>query len=57
MVKYRLDENNARLKSYERGYYVGMKAYLNRNEKELKLFLHNHLKFNILYNVDAATGT
>eukprot|EP00775_Hariotina_reticulata_P002526 gene2526-2828_t len=55
MVKYRVDENGNKLKGYERGYYVGLKAVVNNNDKDLHLFLNNHLRFNILYNVDAAT--
>eukprot|EP00879_Flechtneria_rotunda_P003817 GHRR01004057.1.p1 GENE.GHRR01004057.1~~GHRR01004057.1.p1 ORF type:complete len:639 (+),score=130.92 GHRR01004057.1:208-2124(+) len=54
MVKIRKDDNGQQMKAYERGWYVGFKATL-EGSKDIKFFLHNHLRFNILYNRDAAT--
>ncbi|KAF8064568.1 TMN7 [Scenedesmus sp. PABB004] len=47
------DAGGAR-KAYERGWYVGFKATV-EGQSGVKFFLHNHLRFNILYNRDAAT--
>jgi len=54
MVKILKDESGRQLKAYERGFYVGFKATI-EGQKDIKFFLHNHLRFNILYNRDAAT--
>ncbi|KAF8062046.1 TMN7 [Scenedesmus sp. PABB004] len=54
MVRIRQDEHGQQMKAYERGFPVGFKATL-EGQKEVLFFLHNHLRFNILYNRDAAT--
>jgi hypothetical protein len=54
MVKILKDDTGRQLKAYERGFYVGFKATID-GQKDIKFFLHNHLRFNILYNRDAAT--
>lgn len=54
MVKILKDDSGKQFKAYERGYYVGFKATI-EGQKDIKFFLHNHLRFNILYNRDSAT--
>lgn len=54
MVKILKDETGKQIKAYERGYYVGFKATI-EGHKDIKFFLHNHLRFNILYNRDSVT--
>ncbi|GLI64024.1 hypothetical protein VaNZ11_007185 [Volvox africanus] len=55
MVKMRKDESSGLLvKTYERGFPVGFKASL-EGQTEVKFFLHNHLRFTILYHKDLAT--
>eukprot|EP00195_Chlamydomonas_chlamydogama_P006578 CAMPEP_0202903266 /NCGR_PEP_ID=MMETSP1392-20130828/23330_1 /ASSEMBLY_ACC=CAM_ASM_000868 /TAXON_ID=225041 /ORGANISM="Chlamydomonas chlamydogama, Strain SAG 11-48b" /LENGTH=640 /DNA_ID=CAMNT_0049590357 /DNA_START=131 /DNA_END=2053 /DNA_ORIENTATION=+ len=55
MVKMRKDESaNTLVKTYERGFPVGFKASL-EGQTEVKFFLHNHLRFTILYHKDAQT--
>ncbi|KAI8477092.1 MAG: hypothetical protein J3K34DRAFT_170756 [Monoraphidium minutum] len=54
MVKTRKDENGEPIKIYERGYHVGFKAQLDGKDKP-SYFLHNHLRFTVLYNRDAST--
>eukprot|EP00798_Chlamydomonas_sp_ICE-L_P013447 gene13447-19305_t len=52
MVKMKKDEgSNTLLKTYERGYPVGFKASL-ESQGDVKYFLHNHLRFTILYHKD-----
>eukprot|EP00877_Chromochloris_zofingiensis_P001992 jgi/Chrzof1/11794/Cz06g10110.t1 len=54
MVKTRKDDKGQPMKVYERGYYVGFKATI-EGKKDIQYLLHNHLRFTILYNKDAAT--
>lgn len=55
MVKMRKDERSGTLiKTYERGYPVGFRASL-EGQTEIKFFLHNHLRYTILYHKDAET--
>lgn len=54
MVKTRKDEGGNPMKAYERGFHVGFAAQLDGQSKPT-YFLHNHLRFTILYNRDAAT--
>jgi transmembrane 9 superfamily protein 2/4 len=55
MVKMRKDDSTGGLiKTYERGYPVGFKASL-EGQKDIKYFLHNHLRYTILYHKDSAT--
>lgn len=55
MVKMRKDERSGNLiKTYERGYPVGFRASL-EGQTEIKFFLHNHLRYTILYHKDAET--
>eukprot|EP00898_Chlorokybus_atmophyticus_P008168 jgi/Chlat1/8352/Chrsp80S07791 len=53
MVKMR-EDNGHPIKTYERGYPVGFKAAIEENGPE-KHFLHNHLRFTILYHKDPLT--
>eukprot|EP00239_Pterosperma_sp_CCMP1384_P006602 CAMPEP_0197846788 /NCGR_PEP_ID=MMETSP1438-20131217/4352_1 /TAXON_ID=1461541 /ORGANISM="Pterosperma sp., Strain CCMP1384" /LENGTH=640 /DNA_ID=CAMNT_0043458551 /DNA_START=225 /DNA_END=2147 /DNA_ORIENTATION=+ len=53
MVKIR-EENDQPIKTYERGYPVGFKAAIEEGG-EMKHFLHNHLRFTILYHKDVET--
>mmetsp|Transcript_25046 Transcript_25046/g.59618 ORF Transcript_25046/g.59618 Transcript_25046/m.59618 type:complete len:264 (-) Transcript_25046:1426-2217(-) len=53
MVKMR-QENGAQVKTYERGFPVGFKAAIEEGGEE-KYFLHNHLRFTILYHKDLDT--
>jgi hypothetical protein len=53
MVKIR-EENGAPVKTYERGYPVGFKAAIEEGGEQ-KHFLHNHLRFAILYHKDVET--
>jgi transmembrane 9 superfamily protein 2/4 len=53
MVKMR-EENGVQLKTYERGYPVGFKAAIEEGGEE-KYFLHNHLRFTVLYHKDMDT--
>ncbi|GHP05979.1 hypothetical protein PPROV_000472600 [Pycnococcus provasolii] len=53
MVKMR-EENGKPFKTYERGYPVGFKAAIEEGGEE-KFFLHNHLRFTILYHKDIET--
>eukprot|EP00798_Chlamydomonas_sp_ICE-L_P030680 gene30680-35704_t len=53
MVKMRKDSSTETLvKTYERGYPVGFKASV---ETDIKFFIHNHLRFTILYHKDVDT--
>ncbi|KAJ9504989.1 hypothetical protein QJQ45_013398 [Haematococcus lacustris] len=55
MVKMRKDDkSNSLVKTYERGFPVGFKASL-EGQSDIKYFLHNHLRFTILYHKDAQT--
>jgi hypothetical protein len=54
MVKILKDDTGRQLKAYERGFYVGFKATI-EGQQDVKFFLHNHLRFNILYNRDTVT--
>ncbi|GBF92602.1 hypothetical protein Rsub_05216 [Raphidocelis subcapitata] len=54
MVRTRKDENGNPIKAYERGYHVGFPAQLDGQDK-VSYFLHNHLRFTILYNLDPAS--
>jgi len=55
MVKMRKDEkSNSLVKLYERGFPVGFTA-TNGGQPEVKFFLHNHLRFTILYHKDEIT--
>eukprot|EP01023_Acetabularia_acetabulum_P016371 TRINITY_DN1808_c0_g1_i2.p1 TRINITY_DN1808_c0_g1~~TRINITY_DN1808_c0_g1_i2.p1 ORF type:complete len:682 (-),score=91.71 TRINITY_DN1808_c0_g1_i2:217-2226(-) len=49
----RLD-NGDQVKTYERGYPVGFVAQFNNDE--VKVYVHNHLRFNILYHKQPETG-
>jgi len=53
MVKLR-EENGRPFKTYERGFPVGFKAAIEDGGDE-KFFLHNHLRFYILYHKDIET--
>jgi transmembrane 9 superfamily protein 2/4 len=53
MVKIR-EENGKPVKTYERGYPVGFKAAIEEGGEQ-KHFLHNHLRFTILYHKDVET--
>jgi len=53
MVKIR-EENGLPIKTYERGYPVGFKAAIEEGGEQ-KHFLHNHLRFTILYHKDIET--
>lgn len=53
MVKMR-EDNGFQIKTYERGFPVGFKAAIEEGGQE-KHFLHNHLRFTILYNKDIET--
>jgi transmembrane 9 superfamily protein 2/4 len=53
MVKMREDQG-VQVKTYERGYPVGFKALIQEGGEE-KYFLHNHLRFTILYHRDMET--
>jgi len=53
MVKMREDQG-MQVKTYERGYPVGFKAAIEEGGEE-KYFLHNHLRFTILYHRDMET--
>lgn len=53
MVKIR-EENGQPVKSYERGYPVGFKASIEEGGEQ-KHFIHNHLRFTILYHKDVET--
>ena len=54
MVKVRKNEGGATYKAYERGWYVGFRATL-EGSADVRYFLHNHLRFTVLYNRDAGT--
>lgn len=55
MVKMRKEERSGGLvKTYERGYPVGFKAEM-QGQSDSKYFLHNHLRYTILFHKDAAT--
>lgn len=53
MVKIR-EEGGKPVKTYERGYPVGFKAAIEEGGEQ-KHFLHNHLRFTILYHKDVET--
>uniref|UniRef100_A0A7S0WU25 Transmembrane 9 superfamily member n=1 Tax=Pyramimonas obovata TaxID=1411642 RepID=A0A7S0WU25_9CHLO len=53
MVKIR-EENGLPVKTYERGFPVGFKAAIEEGGEQ-KHFLHNHLRFTILYHKDIET--
>ena len=53
MVKMR-EDNGKPFKTYERGFPVGFKAAIEEGGEE-KFFLHNHLRFTILYHKDIET--
>lgn len=53
MVKIR-EENGLPIKTYERGYPMGFKAAIEEGGEQ-KHFLHNHLRFTILYHKDIQT--
>mmetsp|Transcript_33876 Transcript_33876/g.46916 ORF Transcript_33876/g.46916 Transcript_33876/m.46916 type:complete len:644 (-) Transcript_33876:53-1984(-) len=53
MVKIR-EENGKPVKTYERGFPVGFKAAIEEGGEQ-KPFLHNHLRFTILYHKDIET--
>jgi len=53
MVKMR-EENGVPVKTYERGFPVGFKAAVEDGGEE-KFFLHNHIRFTILYHKDIET--
>ncbi|KAF5832623.1 EMP/nonaspanin domain family protein [Dunaliella salina] len=56
MVKMRKDEkSNSLVKLYERGFPVGFTATTSGGQPEVKFFLHNHLRFTILYHKDEIT--
>lgn len=66
VARSRKDEAGGSSKTYERGFYVGAKLSLEawaalgsvkvqEGEKAPKYFLHNHLRFSILYHKDPAT--
>eukprot|EP01023_Acetabularia_acetabulum_P005269 TRINITY_DN12148_c0_g1_i1.p2 TRINITY_DN12148_c0_g1~~TRINITY_DN12148_c0_g1_i1.p2 ORF type:complete len:227 (-),score=28.91 TRINITY_DN12148_c0_g1_i1:197-877(-) len=57
MVKFREEEGGMtqRIKTYERGFAVGLLALIQDNSEEYKYFLNNHLRFTILYHFDAVT--
>lgn len=48
------DQHGKQSKVYERGIYVGFPATL-EGDNNIKYFLNNHLRFNILINRNAAT--
>jgi transmembrane 9 superfamily protein 2/4 len=50
MVKVRTENGNS-FKTYERGYPVGFKAAIEEGGEE-KFFIHNHLRFTVLYHKD-----
>eukprot|EP00897_Mesotaenium_endlicherianum_P009787 jgi/Mesen1/8837/ME000053S08240 len=54
MVKMRT-ENGASFRTYERGYPVGFKAAVEEGGEE-KFFIHNHLRYTVLYHKDQTTG-
>jgi len=55
MVKMRKSERTGELvKVYERGFPVGFRAIM-EGQTDIKYFLHNHLRFTILFHKDAAT--
>ena len=53
MVKMR-EEDGVPIKTYERGFPVGFKAAIEEGGVE-KFFLHNHIRFTILYHKDIET--
>eukprot|EP00270_Netrium_digitus_P001486 TRINITY_DN1161_c0_g1_i1.p1 TRINITY_DN1161_c0_g1~~TRINITY_DN1161_c0_g1_i1.p1 ORF type:complete len:658 (+),score=199.18 TRINITY_DN1161_c0_g1_i1:265-1974(+) len=54
MVRYD-EENGLKMKRYERGYPVGFKARETENGED-KFFIHNHLRFNVLFHKDPSTN-
>eukprot|EP01026_Neomeris_dumetosa_P045958 TRINITY_DN3905_c0_g2_i1.p1 TRINITY_DN3905_c0_g2~~TRINITY_DN3905_c0_g2_i1.p1 ORF type:complete len:637 (-),score=54.75 TRINITY_DN3905_c0_g2_i1:411-2321(-) len=55
MVKWRETEGQTTVKTYERGFLVGLKVQIGDNGDEYTYLLNNHLRFIILYHQDAAT--
>lgn len=53
MVRWR-SENGNDIKTYERGFPVGFKSAV-QDDGEMKYFLHNHLRFTILFHLDPET--
>ena len=53
MVRIR-EDNGVSMKVYERGFPVGFKAATEEGGEE-KYFLHNHVRFTILYHKDIET--
>ncbi|GJP85678.1 hypothetical protein CLOP_g15793 [Closterium sp. NIES-67] len=55
MVRMRTEEGGESIKTYERGFPVGFKAPSETNGPD-EYFLHNHLRFTVLYHKDSTTN-